>query len=40
MKAFVISMIAMVAIAAVAGFALSRLGWDAAHVYSTDSVRL
>ncbi len=40
MKAFALSMIALVAIAAVAGFTLSRLGWTAADVYTSSNVRL
>jgi hypothetical protein len=40
MKAFVLSMIALVAIGIGAWFVLSGLGWDAADVYSSSNVRL
>ncbi len=40
MKAFALSMIALVAIAVIAWFALSQLGWNVADVYSSSNVRL
>ena len=40
MKAFGLSMIALVAIGVASWLVLSELGQDAAHVYSTDNVRL
>jgi len=40
MKAFAMSMLALVVIAVVAWFALSQLGWNVAEVYSSSNVRM
>jgi len=40
MKAFALSMLALVAIAAISGFALAQLGWNAADVYTSSNVRM
>jgi len=40
MKAFALSMIALVVIAVIAGYGLSQLGWNVADVYTSSNVRL
>ena len=40
MKAFALSSVALVVIAAIAGYGLSQLGWTSADVYTTSNVRL
>lgn len=40
MRAFLLSMLALVVIAAIAGYALSQLGWNVADVYTSGNVRL